>query len=69
MNLSPAPATAAVETIKAGEYVKRKADAAKVYKRGAFDRSSGKYALIDCDDINREVYVKRGTQLVVGFTY
>ena len=58
-----------VEALPLGEYVKRKADSLKVYKRGPYDRSSGTYQLDDCSDISRAVYVKRGTILFFGFTY
>lgn len=58
-----------VEDLPLGEYVKRKADSKTVYKRGAYDRSSKTYSLIDCSDINREIFVKRGTPLFFGFTY
>lgn len=58
-----------VEEIKLGTFVKRKADATKVYRRGGFDRATKRFALVDCDDINREIWVKRGTILFVGFTY
>jgi hypothetical protein len=61
--------SAPVETLPAGEYVKRKADSKTVYKRGAYDRSSQTYSLTDCSDINREIFVKRGTKLFYGFTY
>ena len=68
--LMPPEATQkAVEDIKLGEYVKRKADATKVYRRGGFDRATKRFALVDCDDINREIWVKRGTILFIGFTY
>lgn len=60
---------AKVEEIKKGEYVKRKADATKVYQRGAYDASTKRYALIDCDDIAREIFVAKGTVLFIGFTY
>ena len=63
------PETRAVEHLPRGEFVKRTADARKVYQRGEYDRSTGKYSLVDCEDVNREVWVKRGTQLHVGFTY
>jgi hypothetical protein len=52
-----------------GEYVKLKANSSTVYKRGDYDRSSKTYSLIDCSDINREIFVKRGTVLFFGFTY
>ena len=58
-----------VQAIKEGEFVKRKADATKVYRRGNYDRSLKLYSLIDCEDTNREFLVKAGTQLFVGFTY
>jgi hypothetical protein len=58
-----------VEDIKQGEYVKRKPDAHKVYKRGEYDRAEGKYELQDTDDHCRYIYVKKGTMLDTGFTY
>ena len=58
-----------VESIKIGEFVRRKHDATKTFRRGAYDPSSKRYSLIDCDDTNREVFVKKGTPLYVGFTY
>jgi hypothetical protein len=60
---------AKVEDLPLGEFVKRKADSSKIYKRGAYDRSSKTYSLTDCSDINREIFVKRGTTLFFGFTY
>ncbi len=41
----------------------------KTYTRGAYDRASKSYSLTDCDDINREVFVKASTKLAVNFTY
>lgn len=58
-----------VQRIPQGEYVKRKPDARKVYRRGEYDQSTKRYALQDTEDMNREVYVKRDTKLYVGFTY
>lgn len=60
---------AAVETIRKGEFVKRKPTDTKVYQRGDYDRSSGKFSLVDTDDVNREVFVRKGTKLFVGFTH
>ena len=56
-------------TVKLGEYVRRSPDAKKTYRRGAWDASSKRYSLIDCDDTNRELFVKRLTLLFTGFTY
>jgi hypothetical protein len=58
-----------VEQIKAGQYVRRTQRASKTYVRGQYDRSTGRYSLIDCDDINREIFVRKGTPLFTGFTY
>jgi hypothetical protein len=58
-----------VEDLPLGEYVRRKADSAKVYIRGAYDRSTRTYELEDCSDCSRSISVKRGTVLFYGFTY
>ncbi len=58
-----------VEDIKVGEYVKRKPDARKVYKRGEYIRAEQRYELQDCDDHCRYIYVKKGTELDTGFDY
>lgn len=55
--------------IKKGEFVKRKADAAKVYVRDKYCRSSKKIALIDFDDFCRVIYVKPDAALFVGFEF
>lgn len=59
-----------VEHIKPGEYVKRKPDAKKVYKRGSYipGKNPG-FMLLDCDDISFGLVVRKGTKLYVGFTY
>lgn len=59
----------AVENIKSGEFVRRNDSTSKTYKRGKYDPSTKKYSLDDCDDISREIQVKRGTKLFVGFSY
>jgi hypothetical protein len=41
----------------------------KIYKRAHFAFNEKKYCLDDVDDISRQVTVKRGTLLLVGFTY
>ncbi|MND53799.1 hypothetical protein D3C80_448460 [compost metagenome] len=59
----------AVESIKKGEFVKRKADAKGVFIRGEYDKSSKRYSLVDTEDHCREIWVKKGAMLFVGFTY
>lgn len=64
--------TQTIESIAANEYVRR-IRAGKMsnetFKRGAYDKASKSYSLVSCDDMNKEVFVKRGTMLAVGFTY
>ena len=59
----------AVETLPVGEFVRKSEDAKKTYRRESYDRSTKRYVLTDCDDINREISVKPGTMLHAGFTY
>lgn len=58
-----------IEATKPGEFIRRKPDAKTTFKRGAYDRGSKSYSAQDCDDINREIFIKRGTIVYVGFTY
>ena len=58
-----------VQDISRGEFVRKNPQAKITYKRGQYDRSTKRFALEDTTDISREVYVKRDTQLWVGFTY
>ena len=64
---------AQVQNIKRGEYVKRlNADGtaqSKVYARSYYDADTKRYALDDVDDASRQVFVRKGTKLLVGFTY
>jgi hypothetical protein len=52
-----------------GQFVKRKTDAHKVYKVGAYDKASRRWELCDCEDWGRCIYVKPGTLLYAGFEY
>lgn len=52
-----------------GQYAKRKADAKKVYKVGAYCAMNRRWELCDCDDVSRSIYVKPGTLLYAGFEY
>jgi hypothetical protein len=64
-----APGSKPVESIKEGEYVKRKADSSVVFVRGAYIASEKRYELMYAEDMCRCVLVKKGTPLFVGFTY
>jgi hypothetical protein len=65
--------TQTVETIKQGEFVRKlNADGSmqsKTYRRAYYDRATKRYALDDYKDANRQVWVRKGTKLAVGFSY
>ena len=64
-----------VEDIKVGEFVKIRRGTGplgwteKVYKRAPFCRLNKAYQLDDMTDISRARFVKKGTKLLVNFTY
>jgi hypothetical protein len=58
-----------LKNVKPGDFVKRKADANTVYIKGAYDRTTKSFELIDTDDINRVVYIKATKPVYIGFTY
>jgi hypothetical protein len=58
-----------LKDIKRGEYIRKNATTEKTYKRGEYCRELKKYSLIDCDDINRELFLKGENLVYVGFTY
>ena len=58
-----------INTVKQGEYIKRKADAKAVYIKGAYDRSTKTYECTDTEDINKQIYIKADKPVFVGFTY
>jgi hypothetical protein len=60
---------AVINMVKRGDFVKRKPDSKKVYQKGDYDRATKRYSLVDVEDMNREIFVKAGTQVYIGFTY
>ena len=58
-----------IKDLKKGEFLKRKADANRVYIRGDYDRSSKSYSCIAYDDINQEIFIKANKKVFVGFTF
>ena len=59
-----------IEDTKSGEYIKLAAtETSKVYKRGRYVHAIKSYSVVDCEDINRERFIKRGRIVFVGFTY
>lgn len=65
----PEAQCAILRSVKRGDYVKRKVDSNKVYRKGDYDRSTDSYSLLDCDDISHEIFVKAGKTVFIGFTY
>lgn len=61
--------TMKIEDVKRGEFIKCKPDAKKVYRKAEYDRSQRKYCCDDWDDISREITLKRGTIVYVGFDF
>jgi len=58
-----------IKQVKKGDFVKRNESSKRVFTKGAYDRSSKRYALVDTLDISREVFVKSSAIVCVGFTY
>ena len=58
-----------IKATQAGEYIKRKADAARVYIRGQYDRSAKAYECTAADDISQVIYIKADKPVFIGFTY
>ncbi len=58
-----------LKDVKPGEFIRRKPDSLKTYRRGVYDRSAKKYACDDWDDISREILLKGSTLVYVGFTF
>ena len=61
--------SAPIKTLKPGEYIKRKADAQRVYIRGQYCRQSKAYECQAADDIGHCVYIKAAKPVFFGFTY
>lgn len=59
----------ALKNVKPGDFVKRKSDSKAVYIKGAYDKTTKSFELVDVEDINRVIYVKSDKLVYVGFTY
>ena len=55
--------------VKAGDYIKRKADSKAVYMKSDYDRATKSYACVDVEDVCRVIYIKADKAVFVGFTY
>ena len=68
--------TAQIRDIARGEFFRRTPTSAKVYIRGEYirgkdylGRTLNKFACMDTEDANREIFLKGTAVVVVGFTY
>lgn len=52
-----------------GDFVKRKEEHSKVYRKGEYDKSLRGFWLLDCDDISRAILVKGSKAVFCDFTY
>ena len=52
-----------------GEFIRRKPGAKKVYIRGHYVRELRAFSCSDTEDMNREIFIKAGALVQVGFTY
>jgi len=58
-----------ISEVTKGDYVRRSLTTSKTYKKGDYDRASKKFSLIDCADVNHEIFVVGTCQVFIGFTY
>jgi len=61
--------TLTIKMVKAGDYIKRKADSKAVYMKSDYDRATKSYACVDVEDVCRVIYIKADKAVFVGFTY
>ena len=58
-----------IEDVKKGDFIRRKPEAQTTFTAGGYCRFERRYILDDWDDISRCVYLKRGTEVYVGFVF
>jgi hypothetical protein len=60
-----------LKDVKKGDWIKRSLDTRKVYRKSHYVRDEGfnRYSCDDVEDINREIFLKGGAIVWVGFTY
>jgi len=58
-----------LKDVKRGDFIKRKADASKIYRRGEYCRDEKRFECGDWEDISRAIYLKGSTLVWVGFDF
>ena len=61
--------TIELRDVKRGEFLKRRTDSIKIYRRGEYDREYGKYRCDYLADCSRDILLDCGTVVFIGFTY
>jgi len=59
----------AIETVKKGDFFRRKPEAKTTFSREDFCRYSKKYEGQDFEDMNRVCYFKKGTLVFINFEF
>ena len=58
-----------IENAKKGDFIRRKPDAKTPFTAGGYCRFEKRYLLDDWHDISRCIYLKKGTEVYVGFDF
>lgn len=61
--------TVKIETLKFGEYFKKKATSKKIFRLDEFCRFNKAYQATDFEDCSNFIYLKKGTNIFVGFEF
>jgi len=57
-----------IEMLKIGDFFMKKGSK-KIYKRGSYSREIQKYSYSPVEDMNREYFMKKGTEILIDFEY
>ena len=58
-----------IEDVSNGEFIKRKENAKTTYIKGGYCRYNKAYQIDNCEDISKDIYLKKGTSVFIDFTY
>jgi hypothetical protein len=58
-----------LKSAKKGEYIKRTADAKRVYIKGAYCRNFKGYECTAADDCSASIFIRADKLVFIGFTY
>lgn len=64
-----APGWQPIETVKKGDFFKRKPEAKKVFVKQNYNASVKKYSANDFEDINAWQYFKKGVLVFIDFEF